>query len=35
MKIPTILKHKPVVTSKNYEQVDGRLAGNTDADGLS
>jgi len=35
MKIPTTLKHKPVVVSENYEQVDGRLAGNTDAKGLS
>ncbi|MCC2687193.1 MAG: hypothetical protein K0R75_4092 [Paenibacillaceae bacterium] len=35
MKIPTTLKHKPVVVSDNYEQVDGRLAGNTDAKGLS
>ncbi|MBB6673724.1 DUF6530 family protein [Cohnella nanjingensis] len=35
MNIPTTLKHKPVVVSENYEQVDGRLAGNTDAQGLS
>ncbi|RJX41744.1 hypothetical protein D3P09_07295 [Paenibacillus pinisoli] len=35
MKIPTTLKHKPVVVSENYEQVDGRMAGNTDAKGLS
>ncbi|WP_282935522.1 DUF6530 family protein [Paenibacillus sp. RC67] len=35
MKIPTTLKHKPVVVSENYEQVDGRYAGNTDAKGLS
>ncbi|SEN28273.1 DUF6530 family protein [Paenibacillus sp. OV219] len=35
MKIPTTLKHKPVVVSENYEQVDGRLAGKTDAKGLS
>jgi hypothetical protein len=35
MKIPTTLKHKPVVVSDNYEQVDGRLAGHTDAKGLS
>lgn len=35
MKIPTTLKHKPVVVSDNYEQVDGRMAGNTDAKGLS
>jgi hypothetical protein len=35
MKIPTTLKHKPVIVSENYEQVDGRYAGNTDAKGLS
>ncbi|AZN40779.1 DUF6530 family protein [Paenibacillus albus] len=35
MKIPTTLKHKPVVVIDNYEQVDGRLAGKTDAKGLS
>ncbi len=35
MKIPTTLKHKPVVVSENYEQVDGRYAGDTDAKGLS
>ncbi|GIO30318.1 hypothetical protein J2TS6_14590 [Paenibacillus albilobatus] len=35
MKIPATLKHKPVVVSENYEKVDGRLAINTDAKGLS
>jgi hypothetical protein len=35
MKIPTSLKHKPVVVSENYGNVDGRLARNTDAKGLS
>jgi hypothetical protein len=35
MNIPTSLKHKPVIVSENYEQVDGRFAGNTDAKGLS
>lgn len=35
MKIPTTLKHKPVVVSNNYEQVDGPFAKNTDAKGLS
>ncbi|HEX2944357.1 MAG TPA: DUF6530 family protein [Clostridia bacterium] len=35
MKIPTILKHKPVIVSENYENVDGRYAYNTDAKGLS
>ena len=35
MKIPTTLKHKPVIVSENYENVDGRYAQNTDAKGLS
>lgn len=35
MKIPTSLKHKPVIISDNYENVDGRNAGHTDAKGLS
>ncbi|WP_058303078.1 DUF6530 family protein [Gorillibacterium timonense] len=35
MSIPTTLKHKPVIVSDNYEQVDGRYAGQTDAKGLS
>ncbi|MFA6689222.1 MAG: DUF6530 family protein [Sphaerochaetaceae bacterium] len=35
MKIPTTLKHKPVVVSENYEQVDGRNAYDSDAKGLS
>lgn len=35
MKIPTSLKHKPVIVSENYENVDGRYAGHTDAKGLS
>ncbi|USG67879.1 DUF6530 family protein [Brevibacillus ruminantium] len=35
MKIPTSLKHKPVIVSENYEQVDGRFARNSDAKGLS
>ncbi|MFD2118094.1 DUF6530 family protein [Paenibacillus yanchengensis] len=35
MKIPTTLKHKPVIVSENYDQVDGRLAGKSDAKGLS
>jgi hypothetical protein len=26
MKIPTTLKHKPVIVSENYENVDGRYA---------
>lgn len=35
MKIPTTLKHKPVIVAENYENVDGRYAYNTDAKGLS
>lgn len=35
MKIPTTLKHKPVIVSENYEQVDGPFAYNSDAKGLS
>lgn len=35
MKIPTTLKHKPVVVCENYENVDGRYAYQSDAKGLS
>lgn len=35
MKIPTTLKHKPVIVSENYESIDGRKARNTDAKGIS
>ena len=35
MKIPVSLKHKPVIVSENYENVDGRYAYDTDAKGLS
>lgn len=35
MKIPTTLKHKPVIVSENYENVDGRYAYKSDAKGLS
>ncbi|MDF2723131.1 MAG: hypothetical protein K0Q59_2806 [Paenibacillus sp.] len=35
MKIPTSLKHKPVIVSENYEQVDGRYVNQSDAKGLS
>lgn len=35
MKIPTSLKHKPVIVSEKYEKIDGRKANNTDAKGLS
>lgn len=35
MKIPTTLKHKPVIISENYENIDGRYAYISDAKGLS
>lgn len=35
MNIPTTLKHKPVIVSENYENVDGRSACDSDAKGLS
>ncbi|HAE92059.1 MAG TPA: hypothetical protein DCG60_05345 [Tissierella sp.] len=35
MKIPTTLKHKPVIVSENYENVDGKKAYDSDAKGLS
>ncbi|HHZ16040.1 MAG TPA: DUF6530 family protein [Peptococcaceae bacterium] len=35
MKIPTTLKHKPVIVSENYENVDGRYVYHSDAKGLS
>ena len=35
MKIPTTLKHKPVIISENYERVDGRQCYDSDAKGLS
>lgn len=35
MNIPTTLKHKPVIVSENYENVDGRNAYASDAKGLS
>lgn len=35
MKIPTTLKHKPVIVSENYENIDGRGAYDSDAKGLS
>ncbi|SFI31355.1 hypothetical protein SAMN02799624_00290 [Paenibacillus sp. UNC496MF] len=35
MKIPTTLKHKPVIVSENYEHIDGRYANHSDAKGLS
>lgn len=35
MKIPTTLKHKPVIVSQNYENIDGQYAYDSDAKGLS
>lgn len=35
VKIPTTLKHKPVIVVENYENIDGRYAYNSDAKGLS
>ena len=35
MKIPTELKHKPVIVVEDYENVDGRKSGKTDTKGLS
>lgn len=35
MKIPTNLKHKPVVCAEEYYKIDGKYADNTDAQGLS
>ncbi len=35
MQIPTSLRHKPVIVSEEYDRVDGRFAGHSDAKGLS
>lgn len=35
MRIPTTLKHKPVIVSEEYDRIDGRFADNSDAKGLS
>lgn len=35
MKIPTTLKHKPVIVCENYGNVDGKYAYQSDAKGLS
>lgn len=35
MKIPATLEYAPVMVSENYNQVDGRLAGNSEVKGLS
>lgn len=34
-KIPTTLKHKPVIVAQNYGNIDGHYAYSTDAQGLS
>jgi hypothetical protein len=35
MKIPTSLKHKPVIVSEAYDRIDGRDANGSEAKGLS
>lgn len=35
MKIPSNLKHKPVIVTENYDAVDGKYAYDSDAKGLS
>lgn len=35
MKLPTNLKHKPVVAAEDYGNIDGRFAHDSDAQGLS
>lgn len=35
MKIPTSLKHKPVIVVEDYSNIDGRQAYDSDAKGLS
>jgi hypothetical protein len=35
MKIPTTLKHKPVIVSEDYNKIDGRYSEKSDAQGLS
>lgn len=35
VKIPSSLKHKPVIACENYENIDGRRAYDSDAKGLS
>lgn len=35
MKIPTTLRHKPVIVVENYDLIDGKNAFDTDAKGLS
>lgn len=33
--MPAAMEHKPVVISENYEKIDGRMAGDTEAKALS
>ena len=35
MKAPDNLKHKPIISVDNYDQIDGIYAGNSDAKALS
>ena len=35
MKIPTNLKHKPVIVAEDYAKVDGKYAYETDVQGMS
>lgn len=35
MRIPTSLKHKPVIVSEDYERIDGKFAYDSDAKGIS
>ena len=35
MKIPTTLKHKPVIVVENYDRIDGHNAFESEAKGLS
>jgi hypothetical protein len=35
LEIPVALRHKPVIVSEDYDRVDGRNAGDSDAKGLS
>lgn len=35
MKVPTHLSHKPIIAVNNYDQMDGKYAGQTDAMAIS
>lgn len=35
MKIPTTLKHKPVIVAQDYKKIDGQYAPDSDVEGLS